>query len=134
VHRRINRPKSRVHRRINRPKSRVHRRINRPKRDEVTRGWKQINNKQLHNFYSSPNIFIMIMMMKSSGMIWTRHAARTGEMRNEYRILIGKPEGKRPFGRNSSKWEIFFWILEKRGWRVWIEFIKFRIVTGDRLL
>jgi hypothetical protein len=47
-------------------------------------------------FYSSPNI---IRMIKSWRMRWAEHVARMGEKRNEYKILVGKPEGKRPLGR-----------------------------------
>jgi hypothetical protein len=56
-------------------------------------GWRKLHNKEFHNFYSSPNITRMI---KSRRMRWTGHAARRGEKRNVYRILVGKPEGKRP--------------------------------------
>jgi hypothetical protein len=59
------------------------RRIFGPKRDEVTGGW-----RKLHSLYSSPSI---IRMIKSRRMRW---AARMGEKRNAYRILVGKPEGK----------------------------------------
>jgi hypothetical protein len=57
---------------------------------------KQCNTKELHNLYSSPNI---IRMIKSRGMKGARHVARMGETRNVYRILVGKPEGRRPLGR-----------------------------------
>jgi hypothetical protein len=61
-----------------------------PKRDEVTGGWRKLHNEELHNLYSSPNI---IRIMR-----WAGHIARMGEKRNTYRILVGKPEGKRPLG------------------------------------
>jgi hypothetical protein len=51
--------------------------------------------------YSSPNI---IRMIKSRGMRWAGHAARMGEKRNAYRILVEKPEGKRPLGRPRRSW------------------------------
>jgi hypothetical protein len=51
--------------------------------------------------YSSPNI---IRMIKSRRMRWAGHAARMGETRNAYRILVGKPEGKRPLGRRRRRW------------------------------
>jgi hypothetical protein len=66
--------------------NRVLRRIFGPKRDEVTRGWRKV-----HNLYSSPSI---IKVIKSRRMRWAEHVARMGETRNEYRILVGKPEGK----------------------------------------
>jgi hypothetical protein len=66
-----------------------------PKRDEVTGGWRKLYNEELHNLYSSPNI---IRMIKSRRMIWAEHLARMGEKRNAYRILVGKPEGRRQLG------------------------------------
>jgi hypothetical protein len=72
--------------------NRVLRRIFRPKRDEVMGDWRKLHNEELHNLYSSPNIFRMI---KSRRMRWAGHVARVGETRNAYRILVGKPEGKR---------------------------------------
>jgi hypothetical protein len=67
-----------------------------PKRDEVTGDWRKLHNEELHKLYSSPNI---IRMIKSRRMIWAGHVARMGETRNAYRVLVGKPEGKRPLGR-----------------------------------
>jgi hypothetical protein len=66
-----------------------------PKRDEVTREWRKLHNEDLNDLYS-PNIF---PVMKSRRMGWARHVARMGESRGVYRVLVGKPEGKRPFGR-----------------------------------
>jgi hypothetical protein len=76
--------------------NRVLRRIFGPKRDEVTRGWRNLHNDELHNLYSSPSI---IRIIKSRRMRWAGHVTRMGEKRNEYRILVGKPEGRRPLGR-----------------------------------
>jgi hypothetical protein len=76
--------------------NRVLRSIFGPKRDEVTGGWRKLHNEELHNLYSSPSI---IRMIKSKRMRWEGHVARMGEKRNPYRILVGKPEGKRPLGR-----------------------------------
>jgi hypothetical protein len=81
--------------------NRVLRRIFGPKADEVTGYWWKLHNKELHNFYSSPNI---IRMIKSKRMRWTGHVARMGYTRNAYRILVGKPEGKRPLGRPRRRW------------------------------
>jgi hypothetical protein len=67
-----------------------------PNRDVVTVDRRKLHNEELHNLYSSPNI---IRMFKSRRMRWAGHAARMGETRNAYRILVGKPEGKRPLGR-----------------------------------
>jgi hypothetical protein len=73
--------------------NRVVRRILGPKRDGVTGGWRQLNNEELHNLYSSPSI---IRIIKSRRMRWAGYVARMGEKRNVYRLLVGKPEGKRP--------------------------------------
>jgi hypothetical protein len=58
--------------------------------------WGKLHKEELHNLYSSPNI---IRMIKSRRMRWTGQVARMGEKRNEYRLLVGKPEGKKPLGR-----------------------------------
>jgi hypothetical protein len=79
----------------------VLRRIFGPKTDEVTGGWRKLHNEELHNFYSSPSI---IRMLKSRRMKWARHVARIWEKRNSCRILVGKPEGKRPLRRPRCKW------------------------------
>jgi hypothetical protein len=67
-----------------------------PKRDEVIGGWRKLHNEELRNLYASPCI---IRMIKLRRMMWTGHVARVGEKRNAYRILVGKPEGKRQPGR-----------------------------------
>jgi hypothetical protein len=61
--------------------------------DKVTGGWRKLHTEELHNLYSSPSI---IRIIKSRRMRWAGHAARMGESRNSYRILVGKPEGRRP--------------------------------------
>jgi hypothetical protein len=72
-----------------------------PKRDEVTGGWRKLHNEELHNLYSSPSI---IRMIKSRRVRWTGHVARMGTKRNAYRILVGKPEEKRPLGTPRRRW------------------------------
>jgi hypothetical protein len=74
----------------------VLRRIFGPKRDDVTGDWRKLHNEELHKLYPSPNI---IRMMKSRRMRWAGHVARMGETKDAYRILVGKPEGKRSLGR-----------------------------------
>jgi hypothetical protein len=74
----------------------VLRRLFGPKRDGVMGGWRKLHYEELHNFYSSPSI---IRIIKSRRMRWAGHVARMGEKRNVYRLLVGKPEGKRPLGR-----------------------------------
>jgi hypothetical protein len=81
--------------------NRVLRRIFGPKRDEVTGDWRRLHNEELHSVYSSPSI---IRMIKSRRMRWAGHVARMGEKRNACRILVGKPEGKRPLGRTRRRW------------------------------
>jgi hypothetical protein len=76
------------------------RRIFGPKRDEVTGGWRKLHDEGLYNLYSSPSIIIMI---KSKRIRWSGHVARMGEKRNAHRILVGKPEGKRPLGRSRRR-------------------------------
>jgi hypothetical protein len=81
--------------------NRVLRRIFGPKRGEVTGGWRKLYNEELHNLYSFPSI---IRMINSRRMRCTGHVARMGEKRNEYRILTGNPEGKRPLERPRRRW------------------------------
>jgi hypothetical protein len=82
--------------------NRVLRRIFGPKRDEVTGEWRKLHNEELHILYSSPNI---ITQIKSRRMRWAGHVARIGEERNVYRVLMRKPEGKRPLGRPRHRWD-----------------------------
>jgi hypothetical protein len=89
--------------------NRVLRRLFEPKRDEVTGGWRELHNEELHNLYSSPSI---IRMIKSRRLRWAGHVALMGEKTNAYRILMGKSEGKRPLGRpDVDRWTILKWIL-----------------------
>jgi hypothetical protein len=81
--------------------NRVLRRIFGPKIDEVTREWRKQRNEELHNLYSSPDI---IRMIKSGRMSLTGHVAPMGEKRNAHRVLVGRPEGKRPLGRLRRRW------------------------------
>jgi hypothetical protein len=71
------------------------RRIFGPKREEDG-SWRKLHNDELHNLYSSPNI---IRVIKSSRMRWAGHVTRMGEGRDVYRVLVWRPEGKRPLGR-----------------------------------
>jgi hypothetical protein len=76
--------------------NRVLRRTFGTKKGEVTGEWRKLHNGELHILYSSPNI---IMQIKSRRMRWAVHVAHMGEERNVYKVLMGKPEGKRAFGR-----------------------------------
>jgi hypothetical protein len=75
--------------------NRVLRSIFRPKRDEVTVEWRKIRIEELHDLYPSPKI---VRVIKSRRMRWAWHVARMGEERGVYRVVVGKPEGKRPLG------------------------------------
>jgi len=74
----------------------VLRRIFGTRRDEVTGECRRLHNEELNNFYSSRNI---VRVIKSRRMRWAGYVARMGEKRGVYRVLVGKPEGKRPLGR-----------------------------------
>jgi hypothetical protein len=82
--------------------NRVLRRIFGSKRDEVTGKWRKRHSEELHDLYSLPST---IRIMKSSRMSWVvGHIARKGEKRNAYRLLVGKPGGKRPLRRPRRRW------------------------------
>jgi len=82
--------------------NRMLRRVFEPKRDEVTGEWRKLHNEELSDLYSLPNI---VQVVKSRRMRWAGHVARMGERRDVYRVLVGKPEGKRPLGRPRRRWE-----------------------------
>jgi len=82
--------------------NRLLRRIFGSKRDEVTGDWRKLHKEELNDLYCSPNI---VRVIKSRRMRWAGHVARMGERRGVYRVLVGKPEGKRPLGRPRRRWE-----------------------------
>ena len=82
--------------------NRVLRRVFGAKRDEVTGEWRKLHNEELSDLYCSPNI---IRVIKSRRMRWAGHVARMGEGRRVHRVLVGKPEGKRPFGKFRRRWK-----------------------------
>jgi hypothetical protein len=86
---------------------RVSRRIFGPKRDKVTEEWRKLHNEELNDLYCSTNIIQVI----KSRMRWAGHV---GERRGIYRLLVGKPEGKRPLGRPGIDRRIKLrWIFRK---------------------
>jgi hypothetical protein len=92
----------REERRLRVLENRVLRRICRPKRDEVRGEWRRLHNKELYALYSSPNI---VQVIKSRKMRWAGHVTRIGERRGAYRVLVRKPEGRRPLERPRRRWE-----------------------------
>jgi hypothetical protein len=82
--------------------NRVLRRIYGPTRDEATAEWRKLNNEELNDLYCSPNI---VQVIKSRRMRWAGHVAHMGEERGVYRVLVGKPKGKRPLGRPWRRWK-----------------------------
>ena len=74
----------------------VLRRIFVPRRDEVTGERRRMHNEELNDLYCSPNI---VLVIKWRRMRWAEHVACVGEERGVYRVLVGKPEGKKPLGR-----------------------------------
>jgi hypothetical protein len=76
--------------------NRVLRRIFGPKRDEVKGEWRKLHNEELRDLYSSPSI---IRIIKSRRMRWAGDVARMREKRSAYRLLVGRPEEKRPLGK-----------------------------------
>ena len=79
----------------------VLRRIFGPRRDVVTGEWRRLHNEDLNDLYSSPNI---VRVIKSRRIRLAGHVALMGEERVVYRVLVGKPEGKRPLGRPRRRW------------------------------
>ena len=82
--------------------NRAVRRVFGPKRDEVTGKWRKLHNEELSDLYSLPNI---VRVVKSRRMRWAGHVAHMGDGRGVHRVLVGKPEGKRPLGRPRHRWE-----------------------------
>jgi hypothetical protein len=82
--------------------NRVLRIISGPKRHEVMGEWRKLHNEELNGLYSLLNI---VRVINSRRMRWAGHVACMGEGRGVYRILAGKPEGKRPLGRPRSRFD-----------------------------
>ena len=107
---------------------RVLRRVFGPKRDEVTGEWRKLRNEDLSDLYSLPNI---VHVVKSRRMRWAGHVARMGQGTGVYRVLVGKPEGKRPLGRPRRRWEDNIKMdLQEVGGVVGTGWSWFRIGTG----
>jgi len=79
----------------------MRRRIFGPEKEEVG-SWRKLHNDELHKLCSSSNFSRVI---KSRRVKWAGHVAHRGEGRGVYRMLVGRPEGKRPLGRPRRRWE-----------------------------
>ena len=73
-----------------------------PKMDGVTGEWRKLHNEELNSLYCSPNT---VRVITSRRIRWAGHVARMEEGRVVHKVLVGKPEGKRPFGRPRRRWE-----------------------------
>ena len=101
-----------------------------PKRDWLTGEWRKLHNEELNDLYASPNI---VRMTKSRIMRWAGHVARVVERVVVCRILVGKPEGKRPFGRPRCRWEYNIKMALQevgRGCVDWMELVQDRTGSG----
>jgi hypothetical protein len=104
----------------------VLRKIFGPKKEEDGL-WRKLHNDELHSLYSSPNI---VRVIKSRRMRWTEHVPRMREGRGVYRVLGGRPEGKRPLGRPRRRWDdiTLRWTLGRRIDRAnWIQLAQDRV-------
>jgi hypothetical protein len=72
-----------------------------PRWDEVTGEWRRLHNEELNDLYSSPNI---VLVIKWRRIRWAGHVLCMDEERGVYRVLVGKPEGRRPLGRPRCRW------------------------------
>jgi hypothetical protein len=82
--------------------NRVLKRLFGPKRDKVAGEGRKLHNEELNGLYTSLSIFRVI---ESRIIGWVGHVARMGKRRSVYRVLVGKPEGKRSLGRPRRRWD-----------------------------
>jgi hypothetical protein len=112
--------------------NRVLRRIVGPKKDGVTGEWRILHNEELNDLYSKSNI---IRVIKSRRMRWAGHVARMDDGRGAYRVLVGRPEERRPLGRPRRRWEYNSKMdLQEVGWGAWTGLIWLRIGTVGGVL
>jgi hypothetical protein len=110
----------------------VLRRIFGPRRDEVTGGWEKLHNEALRDLYSSSSIIRIIKLRRMRGK---GNVARMGKKSNAYKLLVKKPEGKRPLGRpRRRRVDTIRMGLGEIGWRVWTGLVWLRRGTSAELL
>jgi hypothetical protein len=86
----------------------------------VAEDWRGLHNDELHNLYTSSNF---IRVIKSRGMRWVGRVAPMKMMRNAYKMLVRKSEGKKPLGIPGHRWECnIIMDLREIGWEIvgWI--------------
>ena len=111
---------------------RVLRKISGPKKDKVTGEWRRLYNKELYTLYCSPN---NIWVIKSRRMRWVGRMTRMEGRSRAYRVLVGRPRGKRPFGRPRYRWGIILkWIFKKWNEEAWTGSFRLSTETGGSLL
>ena len=94
--------------------------------------WRKLRNEERNDFYSSPNIRVVISRRMRRGR---GYVARKGEKRGSYRLLVGESHGKRPLGRPRLRWEDNIKIdFQDLIWGAWTGLIWLRIGTGGGLL
>jgi hypothetical protein len=97
-------------------------------KSEVTGVGRELHKDELYDLYSSPNF---IRVIKSRRIRWSGQVARMVERRGAYRVLVRKPEGKRPLGRHRRGWEYNIkTYLREVGWGSWTGVIWLTIGTG----
>jgi len=110
----------------------VLRRIFGPRRDEVTREWRRLHNEELNDLYSSSN---NMRVIKSGRMRWALNVARVVGERGVYRVLVGKPVGRKPLGDlGIDRWIIFGWISRRWDVVIWTGLGWPKIETDGRYL
>ena len=82
--------------------NKVLRKIFGTKRNEITGEWRKLYHAKLHALYTSRSI---IRNLTAGRLRWAEHVARMEQSRNAYRVLVGKPDGKRPLGRPRRGWK-----------------------------
>jgi hypothetical protein len=112
--------------------NRILRRIFGSKCHEITGKCRKLHTEELNGLYSPSNI---IRVTKSRRMRWPGHVARMRESKGAYKVLVGKSEGKRSFGRLRRRWEDNIKMdLQELGWATWTGLIWLRIGTGNGYL